>query len=1016
NPLPVNAAVSSTPSSCGACDGTISINPISGVAPYTYTWSGGLPPTANQSNVCAGIYTVMVKDSLGCDSTFTISINNSNGPTGENVVTTPVTCNGQCNGSGTVTPIGGTAPYTYLWNNLPTPATTNTANNLCAGNYLVEVKDSNTCLHYSPVVITQPSAIISNASITSAACSGVCTGSITVAPTGGTGTNQYTYLWTPGGQTTPTVNSMCPGTYSLTIKDSSLCVKVDSFVVGQSSPLAASITPVHISCSSQCNGMAYIKIITGTPPYNIQWNDPMAQTGDTAKSLCPGSYTVGIKDALGCSISLNVTITTNAAIVAVPTITNATCGACDGQVVVATSGGYPPYTYLWSSGQSTATATNLCSGLYNVDVKDSLGCKTSVSIPVNNTNGPTGVTIASTNVSCNGLCDGAVTALTPIGGIPPYKYQWIQGGQTTSTLSNLCVGVYYVKITDSAGCSLIDSVSISEPPPFLANQTTIIPSCSACDGEISVAPSGGVAPYTISWNTGATSSTISSLCAGIYTVQISDASCSQTIVIPLNTKNGPTVTATSTDIACNDSCNGTAIVVASGGVTPYSVEWNNGSTSNSLSNLCAGNYIVQVKGADGCASSSAVTIVQEPSIFMTLGSVADPLCNGDSNGTITVVPSGGVLPYTYDWTPAVGTGATLASLPANTYAVTVTDFNGCKSSQSITLIEPSKLAISHIVTNASCNSIPDGAIDVTVNGGTTPYIFQWSGGSTSTTEDLTNILSGSYTITVTDQHGCRIKDTSIVSATQSVIANAGKDTTFCQASSFMLNAGNSVNGINYKWFQLPGNILVGNSTTVTVIPPTGATSYYVEVDNGTGCISNDTVILTSNPLPLADAGPDKNVYLGNSTSIGGNPTTTSVGSSIVWTPSTYLDDPFISNPVSSPLNTTLYVVKITSAQGCVSTDSVLVTLQPTIEIPSGITPNGDGKNDVWILSGIELFPNCIVELYNRWGEMIFQSPGYNVKWDGTFNGKMLPVGTYYYIIDLNDPTIPVYTGSVTILR
>lgn len=1016
NPLPVNVAVSSTPSSCGICDGTISINPISGTPPFTYLWSGGLPSTANQSNVCAGIYTVLVTDTLGCDSTFTIAINNSNGPSGETVVTTPVVCNGQCNGSGTVTPIGGTPPYTYLWNNPPTPSTTNTAINLCAGNYLVEVRDSNTCLHYSPVIITQPAPIVSNAAITSAACSGVCTGVVTLAPTGGTGINKYTYLWTPGGQTTSTVNSMCPGSYKVTITDSSSCTKVDSIFVGQSSPLAATVTPVNISCSSQCNGLAYIKILTGTPPYNIQWNDPMAQTTDTAKSLCAGNYTVGIKDALGCTISLTVSITTNSIIVSTPAITNANCGVCDGQATLTTTGGVAPYTYSWSNGQSTATVTNLCAGLYSVNVKDNLGCETVVSVPVSNTNGPTGATIASSNVTCNSLCDGAVTAVTPIGGTAPYTYLWLTSGQTTSTLSNLCRGVYYVKITDAAGCSLVDSVTISEPPPFLANQTTKIPSCTICDGEISVAPTGGTAPYTISWNTGSTSNTITNLCAGIYTVQISDAKCSQTITIPLNTKNGPTVSATSTDIACNDSCTGTAAVIASGGATPYSIAWNNGSTSSNLTNLCVGNYVVQVKGADGCASSTSVNIAEQPSVLISLGSVVDPLCNGNSNGTITVVPTGGTLPYTYSWIPPVGTGATLNSLPAGTYAVTVTDLNGCKVSQSITLVEPPALTISHVATSASCNTIPDGAIDVTTGGGTLPYIFQWSGGSTATTEDLINILSGSYTITVTDQHGCRIADTVIVSANQSVIADAGKDTTFCQASAYTLNASSSVNAVNYKWFQLPLNTLVGSTAIVTVIPPSGATSYYVVVDNGTGCSDSDTVTLTSNPLPGADAGPDKNVYIGNSTSIGGNPTTTSVGSTIVWTPSTYLDNPLVPNPVSTPLSTTVYTVTVTSLQGCVSIDTVIVHLQPTIEIPSGITPNGDGKNDVWTLSGIELFPDCMVELYNRWGEMIFQSPGYSTKWDGTYKGKPLPVGTYYYIIDLHDPTIPVYTGSVTIMR
>jgi gliding motility-associated-like protein len=1016
NPLPVNVAISSTPSSCGACDGSILLSPISGTPGFTYIWSGGLPPKSTQTNVCAGIYTVLVTDTLGCDSTFTVSISNSGGPTGETVLTTPVKCFSQCNGSGTVTPIGGTAPYTYLWNNTPIPATKNTAINLCAGNYIVQVTDSSSCIHFSPVTITQPAQILSNATITSAACSGVCTGKIVVSPTGGTGTNAYTYLWTPGGQTTATVNSMCPGTYSLTITDSSLCTKVDSFVVGQSSPLAATVAAVNINCASQCNGLAYIKITTGTPPYSIQWNDPLAQTTDTAKTLCAGKYAVDIKDALGCSITLNVTVTESPAIVAVPTITNATCGACDGQAVLVTSGGSTPYTYSWSNGQTTATVTSLCSGLYTVNIKDKLGCEKSISIPINNTNGPTAATITSSNVTCNALCNGTVTGIIPVGGIAPYKYLWIQSGVTTPTLSNLCAGTYYVRITDSAGCSLVDSVTITSPPALLANQVIKTAGCTICDGEISITPSGGVPPYGILWNTGSTSTKITNLCAGIYTATITDANCSQAVVIPLNTQNGPTVTATSTDIACNDSCNGTAVAIATGGLTPYTVSWSNGATNLSLSNLCAGTYLAQVKGADGCASSASVTIVQQPSVFVNLGIVNDPLCNGSANGTITVVPNGGTLPYTCLWTPAVGTTATITGLTANTYSVTVTDANGCKASRSTALIDPPALTISHKVTNSSCNSTPDGAIDVTTGGGTTPYIFQWSGGSTATTEDLTNVLSGSYTITVTDLHGCRIVDSAVIAPNQFVKADAGKDTTFCQASSYPLSAIKSVNAVSYKWFQLPGNTLVGTAVTVVVNPPTGTTQYYVIADNGTGCTSTDTVQLTSNPLPGADAGPDKSVYIGNSVSIGGNPTTTSAGSTLVWSPIVFLDNPFISNPVSTPSATTIYTVKVTGLNGCSSIDSVVVTLLPTIDIPSGITPNGDGANDVWKLSGIEAFPDCNVELYNRWGELIFHSVGYNIKWDGTYNGKILPVGTYYYIIDLHDPSIPVYTGSLTIMR
>ena len=432
--------------------------------------------------------------------------------------------------------------------------------------------------------------------------------------------------------------------------------------------------------------------------------------------------------------------------------------------------------------------------------------------------------------------------------------------------------------------------------------------------------------------------------------------------------------------------------------------------------MCAGTYVAQVKGADGCASSASVTVNDQPGVLINLGNVSDPLCNGDLNGTITVVPLGGTLPYVFAWTPSLGTTGTLNSLASGNYSVTVTDKNGCSASQSITLKNPTPLTISHTSTPASCNTTPDATIDVTVGGGTTPYVYQWSGKSTATTEDLTMALSGNYTITVTDLHGCRIKDSVTVLANQTVIADAGKDTAFCQASSIVLSAINSVNALTYKWYQLPANALIGNTVTITVNPPTGSTSYYVLVDNGAGCIMKDTVVVTSNPLPGADAGPDKSVYIGNSTSIGGNPTTTSIGATIKWTPVTYLDNPLSTNPISTPQATTVYTVKVTSLQGCVSTDSVTVSLQPTIEIPSGLTPNGDGKNDVWTLSGIELFPDCVVELYNRWGEIVYQSKGYDVKWDGMYKGKLLPVGTYYYIIDLHSPEIPVYTGSVTIMR
>lgn len=1018
NPLPINVIVGSTPSSCGSCDGTITVTPTAGTAPYKYNWSGGLVQnSATQQNVCAGVYTVTVSDALNCDSTFTVIVNNSSGPTGETITSKDITCNGMCTGMGSIIPIGGLAPYTFLWNDIP-QTQNDTAVNLCAGNYIVKVTDANLCTRFSAVAITEPTPILTNAIITDAACSGVCTGAITLNPTGGAG-KYISYKWLPGGETTANLTSLCPGTYTLTITDSSFCTKVDSFIVGQTSPLSATINAKNISCSSLCNGIAYVKITTGTPPYTIQWNDPLGQTHDTASALCAGNYSVNIKDALGCSITLSVSIkaTSNTAVTSV--ITNATCGVCDGKAVLTPSGGLGSYTYLWSNGASTASVTNLCAGLYMVNVKDSTGCSSDIPVAISNTGGPTSIAITTVNNSCYGVCDGAVTSVIATGGVPPYSYLWMQSGQTTPTLLNLCAGKYHLQVTDAKGCSFIDSISILSPAPLVANQSITAATCGLCDGNITIAPSGGNAPYQIEWNTGATALSLTNLCAGVYSVKITAANnCFQNITIPMNSQKGPLLSITSTDVNCNGKCDGTAIVAATGGVLPYSYLWDNipASTKDTALNLCTGKYFVQVTDQNKCVSILSTTITESSLLNFTTANAINPLCFGSLTGSITTIPSGGTLPYTYDWLPNVGNTATVSNLAAGTYSVTVKDAKGCSASQSMVLTQPSKLVVTDTLTQSTCNTVADGAIDVTTTGGIIPYKYQWSGASSATTQDLLNILSGTYIITVSDSNNCIAIDTVVLTSKQFVSANAGNDTTLCEAGMITLDAIKSINGINYQWFQLPSNNNVGNTIALSVKPPIGTTTYYVMVDNGIGCIDKDTVVVATNALPHADAGIDASIYIGKNVTIGGNPTTTTGGSTWLWTPSIGLDDPTKTNPIASPVVTTAYVVTITSAQGCVNTDTVIVKINPAIKIPSGITPNKDGVNDEWIIEGIELFPNCVVEVYNRWGELLFQSKGYEKQWQGTFNGKPLPVGTYYYIIDLREPTIPAYTGPVTIMR
>lgn len=1008
-------SVASAPANCGVCDGTINVTPSGGTGPYTYSWTGGLLPQPNQINVCAGIYTVTVVDALGCQDTFVIALNNSGGPTGETTTTTAATCPTSCDGSATVLPIGGTSPYTYVWN--PGGQTVNSLVGMCAGNYFLQVTDANGCIRFSPVTINGPQPILANAFVSNTSCLAVCDGSITVNPTGGTG--PYSYLWAPGGQTTATISSQCMGTYTVTITDAAGCTQNDTITIGSWNTLTASALATAPSCNGVCDGAATVTVSSGTAPYSYQWNDPLGQNTPSASGLCAGNYQVVVTDASGCGATTNITITQPAAISVATNVTATTCGQCNGAITVVPSGGTAPYTLQWSNGSNSTNVSGLCAGVYTVIITDATSCSNTFTIPVSSSGGPTASGITSTDVTCFGANDGTAQ-VSPVGGTAPYNIFWIPGGQTTSSVSGLSAGTYYVQIQDASGCILTDSVVINAPSQILLNQSITNTDCGFCMGQIALNVTGGTGPYTYLWAPGGqTTSSISGLCAGIYTVTVTDATgCSQVVPVPVSNVNSTIVLNTnSTDITCNGSCNGTGTVNVTSGSAPFTYNWSTGSTTTTTSGLCAGTYIVQVTDAGGCVSSGAITITEPTLLGTSLPFVQNELCLGACNGFITALPVGGTLPYTYAWDNSQTT-QTATGLCNGTYSVVITDANGCTTSTSGTIVSPTVLVLgAPSITDAFCNNSLDGAADISVSGGSSPYTFAWTGPGTftATTEDLTAVLAGTYTVQITDANGCQIFDTITINALTTVIADAGSDTSACVAGLIQLDGSASVNAVTYQWTVSPSGNTVGNSATTTVVPVSGVNTYILTITNN-GCTSSDTVLVNSLPQPFVDAGPDQSIIQGTTTTIGGSPTGNS-GVTFAWGPSTGLGDPLSANPVAGPVNSTTYIVTVTDSAGCTASDTMVLDIVPSIWFPDGFTPNGDGTNDTWVIDYIYLFPECEVEVYNRWGEMLFRSVGYNTPWDGRYDGKDLPVGTYYYIIKLNDPMFPdVFTGPLTIMR
>ena len=971
----------------------------------------------------AGTYYLVGTSASGCSDTASVIVTVNPKPTVVTVNPSAVCAPSTVDLTLPAITVGSTAglTYSYFTDSLATLPYLNFTVADSGVYYIVGITAAGCSDTTAVTVIVNPIPVLTMSG-TNLSCFGVCNGEAFATVAGNSPT--YIYTWSSGvidttANLTDSIVSLCAGSYTVTVTDTNGCAAIDSIVITEPAQINANVVSTATTCADLCNGTAVASPSDGTPPYTYAWSTGATDT--IVSGLCAGTYTVIVTDSLGCSSSNPFVILSAPSVVANETITMASCGLCNGQITLAPSGGSAPFTYLWGNGDTVNTISNLCAGLYSVAITDSVGCVSNISIPISNPGGITAVDIVSTSTTCFGLCDGAVTSVSPVGGSAPYSYLWIPQGDTSTTLSGLCSGVYFLQVSDSSGCSIIDSVVITQPSQMLVNPFVTAATCNACDGGVTVVPTGGVGPYSLLWDTGSTSDTLTDLCAGLYSVQITDSiGCSQNVVVPVSSTSGPILTISSTPVSCNNSCDATATVVASGGISPYTYLWNDaGAQTDSTANgLCAGTYFVQVTGG-GCLSFTQITIANPAPVGFGFANSSNPSCNDGDDGVIIVVPSGGTLPYTYSWSSSTGAGNIADSLSAGSYTVTVTDASGCTGTQTTTLSNPLPLTITNVATNPSCNTISDGAIDITVGGGTPGYTYQWSGGSILTTEDLTTILVGTYTVVATDLNGCTIADTVILTSTVNVLASAGNDTAFCQPGTALLSAaGSSSNVVNYQWFLIanPTDSLIGVTADVSFVAASGTMSYYVVVDNGAGCINTDTVIVSANPTPVVDAGADASIIGGTSALLGGNPTGPA-GATYIWNPSIDLNDASSSNPTATPLVTTTYTVTVTSAQGCVSSDEIIITIASDITFTNGISPNGDGLNEEWIIDNIHLFPNSVVEVYNRWGELLFQSVGYAETWKGTYKGKLLPVGTYYYIINLNNPLFPnAYTGPITILR
>ncbi|QTN39563.1 hypothetical protein HZ996_10585 [Cryomorphaceae bacterium] len=762
----LSASASPTDVSCnGDSDGSIDLTVTFGTPPYSYVWDNGAGSSQDPSGLSAGTYNVTVTDANGCTTTASAVVSEPSALVATAVDGT-VPCFGDTEGSASVNPSGGTPPYMYQWNAPAGNQTTQTATGLVAGTYNVVITDANGCTANVDVDVTEPSLLsVTIGSVVNVDCNGNATGSATANPTGGT--PPYTYSWSAsaGNQTTQTASNVAAGTIIVVVTDANGCTAQNNVTLTEPSPLITGFTiNTALSCNGDNSAQATITASGGTPPYSYQWPASAgSSTSATVSSLSGGTYIATVTDDNGCTSEVSVVISEPDVItVDVILASGVSCtGESDATATASSSGGTGSFTYLWSDGQSTQTATGLGSGTYSVTVTDQNGCTETGSIVIANPPVLTVVASQVQGVTCNGDGDGEATVV-PSGGTPPYSYQWDgnAGAQVTQNATNLIGGVFNVIVTDANGCIANDWVTITEPDVLtvVGSENSAVTCNGLSDGTATATPTGGTGPYSYQWGASAgnqTTQTATGLAAGTYSVVITDANgCTasdNTVVI--SQPNAIVVNAIeSSAVSCNGLNDGQALINSTtGGNGGFTYEWSTGGIGTSVSGLSAGTYGVTATDALGCTGKTTVVITEPEALTLNVVLVQDVQCNGDADGSATASVSGGTPPYSFAWDNLEST-QTAVALSAGSQGVVVTDANGCSVSGSITINEPVALFAFAPAGRVSCLGDSDGAFNMVVSGGTSPYTYAWSNGDI--TEDVENLAAGTYSVTITDTNGC----------------------------------------------------------------------------------------------------------------------------------------------------------------------------------------------------------------------------------------------------------------------
>ncbi len=817
-------------SACGQPTGTAEVLPADLSQDYSYQWRDALNnnlsiTTSRAEGLAAGSYSVLVTDESGCEQMVAIQMVDGADPTIllEEVVSSPGGSNG---GLIRVNMTGGSgAPYTYLLGNQS--STDGIFANLAPGSYLVSGTDSLGCSSETlDINVSATTGLsLSLVSHTPATCPSAQDGSILLSASGGRPPYSFRI---DGKPTANPISNVSATAHVITVKDSLQSVQTLQTNARVLSPLSVGSYVSSVSCNNGSDGTITLDITGGSGSYQVSWLH--GASGETLSNLSAGTYTYTMKDARNslCSVTGSVLVDERSTLeVSLKENIAPLCtGGNNGSLKVSGSGGSGSYRYLWSNGNTTPSVNGLSAGTYTVTVTDkAFECTVAASYTIVD---PAQISVSSTvfKPTCGGS-NGSVSLSITNASSPLVRWA---DGQIGTTARNLSSGTHAYTITSSQGCKLSGEVVLGERDALQVLVTTKNNLCFAgCNGEIDLAVSGGTPPYVVQWQGGGSNLHREKLCQGNYAFTVRDFyGCQYQGTVTIGQPDALVISdGTITNISCNAGENGVIAPVISGGVSPYTYLWPDGSKGATLNAVKAGKYELKVVDANGCQTKKTFVLTQPDPMGISSTNISHPSCTGSSDGEVSIAALGGTSPYVVTWNNGL-TGAKVKGLKAGKYSYVLTDANGCTINRNVTLIDPAGLQLANVkVVNPVCFDDETGAISFDVLGGSGTYSYLWSNEATS--KDLANVPYGDYSLIVNDANGCAINQTfAIVNPPALIVRGIPEYHVACEGGQVLLST--QQKWVSYSW-EGPNDLV----STERSVNATEEGEYKVTVTDEKGC-------------------------------------------------------------------------------------------------------------------------------------------------------------------------------------